>query len=63
MWTIFKVFTECITILLLCFVCLFVLVWFSDYKVCGVSACGGSKCGIVIIPPALEGEVLAVDHQ
>ena len=52
MWTIFKVFTECVTISLLFFMFCFGL---FDHEVCGISAPG---LGIEPTPPTLEGKVL-----
>ena len=50
MWTIFKVFIEFVTILLLCYV--FGFFW---PEACGILA---PRPGIEPAPPALEGEVL-----
>ena len=52
MWTIFKVFTERVTISLLFFMFCFGL---FDHKACGISAPG---LGIEPTPPTLEGKVL-----
>ena len=50
MWTIFKVFIECVTVLLLLF-----MLCFFGHKACGILAPQpGSKPAL----PALEGEVL-----
>ena len=48
MWTIFKVFIEFVTILL-------VLFWFFGHEACGIIA---PRPGIEPAPSALEGEVL-----
>ena len=53
MWTIFKVFTEFVTILLL------FLFWFIDCEACEILV---SQAGRNTAPPALEGEVLTLDH-
>ena len=50
MWTIFKVFIEFVTILLL-----FSVFWFFGCKACGILA---PQPGIEPALPALEGEVL-----
>ena len=50
MWTIFKVFIEFVTILLL-----FFMFWFFGGEACGILA---PRPGIEPAPPALEGEVL-----
>ena len=50
MWTVFKVFTEFVTILLL-----FYIFGFFGQEACGILAPGP---GIEPAPPALEGEVL-----
>ena len=50
MWTIFKVFIEFITILLLLF-----MFWFFSQEACGILA---PLPGIKPTPPALEGKVL-----
>ena len=50
MWTIFKVFTEFVTILLL-----FYAFWFFRREACEILAL---RPGIEPAPPALEGEVL-----
>ena len=50
MWTIFKVFIEFVTILLL-----FFNFWFFGYKACEILA---PRPGIEPVPPAFEGEVL-----
>ena len=47
MWTIFKVFIEFVTVLL--------LFWFFGREACGILA---PRPGIEPAPPALEGEVL-----
>ena len=52
MWTIFKVFIEFVTILLL-----FYVFWFFGLETCGVLAL---RPGIEPAPPALEGEVLTI---
>ena len=52
-WTIFKVFTEFVTILF-CF-----LFWFIDCEACEILV---SQPGRNTAPPALEGEVLTLDH-
>ena len=49
MWTIFKVFIEIVTILLLFYV------RFFGHKACGILA---PQPGIEPAPPALEGEIL-----
>ena len=54
MWTIFKVFNEFVTILLL-FVCLFVC---FGPKTCGILAL---QPGIESTPPAPEGQVLSTE--
>ena len=51
MWTIFKVFIEFLTILLLCFF----MFWFFGREACGILV---PRPGIEPTPPALEGEVL-----
>ena len=50
MWTIFKVFIEFVTILLL-----FYVFWLFGHETCGILA---PSPGIEPAPPALEGEVL-----
>ena len=50
MWTIFKVFIEFATILLL-----FYIFWFFGHKACGILA---PRPGMEPAPPALEGEAL-----
>ena len=55
MWTIFKVFIECVTVLLLLF-----MLCFFGHKACGILA---PRPGIKPTPPALEGKVLATEHQ
>ena len=50
MWTIFKIFIEFVTILLL-----FYVFWFFDCEACGILA---PHPGIEPTPPALEGKVL-----
>ena len=52
MWTIFKVFIEFVTILLLGF---FFMFWFFGCEARGILA---PRAGIKPAPPALEGEVL-----
>ena len=49
MWTIFKVFIECVIVLLL------FMVWFFGQEACGISA---PQPRIEPTSPALEGEVL-----
>ena len=55
MWTIFKVFTEFDTILLLVFFVFFFMFWFFGCEACGILA---PQPGVEPTPPALEGEVL-----
>ena len=50
-WTIFKVFTELVTILLL-----LLMFWVFGYEVCGISTPPPGSC-----PLALEGEVLTTE--
>ena len=54
MWTIFKVFTEFVTTLLLFYALRFVLVWFFGRGACGILAL---SLGIERLLPAQESEV------
>lgn len=53
MWTIFKVFVQSVTVLLLCYVL------FSWSQGCGILA---SQPGIELASPSLEGEVLTIGN-